>query len=179
MKNLCIFCGAQRGNNPDFESTLLALAQILIAREITVVYGGGSVGLMGILADYIVQNNGRIIGVIPESLADRELLHHNLTECHIVGSMHLRKQKMHELSDAFVLAPGGFGSIEEFFEALTWTQLGLHEKPCGILDINGYYKHLLLFLEDALETGFLSHQDHRRVLVSSNPEALMSMMEAH
>nr|VFJ53730.1 MAG: hypothetical protein BECKDK2373B_GA0170837_104330 [Candidatus Kentron sp. DK]VFJ57718.1 MAG: hypothetical protein BECKDK2373C_GA0170839_10613 [Candidatus Kentron sp. DK] len=176
IRRLCIFCGARPGHDPAFGSALLALADILLERDITVVYGGGSIGLMGALADHMARNNGRIIGVIPKDLEERELLHRDLTETYVVDSMHARKQKMHELSDGFVLAPGGFGSLEEFFEALTWNQLGLHAKPCGILNTKGFYDHLLLFLDNALASGFLSDEDYRRVRVASVPGELMRVM---
>ena len=162
---LCVFCGSSTGLDPAFASAARTLATGLAARGIEVVYGGGNVGLMGIVADAALAAGGRVIGVIPHALVTRELAHQGLSEIHVVDSMHERKALMSSLSDGFIALPGGFGTLEEFCEAVTWTQLGVHAKPCGLLNVAGFYDGLLAFLEHALEEEFL-RPTHREIVVS-------------
>ena len=162
---LCVFCGSSTGLDPAFASAARALATELAARGIDVVYGGGNVGLMGIVADAALAAGGRVIGVIPHALVTRELAHRGVTELHVVDSMHERKALMARLSDGFIALPGGFGTLEEFCEAVTWTQLGVHAKPCGLLNVAGFYDGLLSFLEHALAEEFL-RPTHREIVVS-------------
>jgi uncharacterized protein (TIGR00730 family) len=162
---LCVFCGSSTGLDPVFATAARALGAELASREIDVVYGGGNVGLMGIVADAALAAGGRVIGVIPHALMTRELAHQGLTELHVVDSMHERKALMASLADGFIALPGGFGTLEEFCEAVTWTQLGVHAKPCGLLNIAGFYDGLLAFLEHALSEEFL-RPTHRDIVVS-------------
>jgi len=162
---LCVFCGSSTGLDPAFASAARTLATELAARGIDVVYGGGNVGLMGIVADAALAAGGRVIGVIPHALVTRELAHQGLSEIHVVDSMHERKALMSSLSDGFIALPGGFGTLEEFCEAVTWTQLGVHAKPCGLLNVAGFYDGLLAFLEHALDEEFL-RPTHREIVVS-------------
>ena len=162
---LCVFCGSSTGLDPAFASAARTLATELAARGIDVVYGGGNVGLMGMVADAALAAGGRVIGVIPHALVTRELAHQGLSEIHVVDSMHERKALMSSLSDGFIALPGGFGTLEEFCEAVTWTQLGVHAKPCGLLNVAGFYDGLLSFLEHALAEEFL-RPTHREIVVS-------------
>ena len=171
---VCVFCGSSSGLNPAFAMAARALARELASRELEVVYGGGNVGLMGILADAALAAGGRVIGVIPHALVTRELAHQGLTALHVVDSMHERKALMASLADGFIALPGGFGTLEEFCEAVTWTQLGVHAKPCGLLNVAGFYDGLLAFLEHALAEEFL-RPTHREIVVSdSDPAALIA-----
>jgi uncharacterized protein (TIGR00730 family) len=163
---LCVFCGSSTGLDPAFASAARALGTELARRDIGVVYGGGNVGLMGIVADAALAAGGDVIGVIPHALVARELAHESLTELHVVDSMHERKALMASLSDGFIALPGGFGTLEEFCEAVTWTQLGVHAKPCGLLNVAGFYDGLLAFLEHALAEEFL-RPTHREIVVSN------------
>ena len=167
MNSICIFCGANPGLDPDFEQQALNLADELVARNITLVYGGSSIGLMGILADRALEKGGRVVGVIPEQLVKREAAHNGLTEQNIVQTMTERKEVMMNLSDAFIAMPGGYGTLDELFEALTNAQLSLHNKPVGLLNVNGYFDHLLAFLDHA-ETQSLLAPDNRRLLRAGN-----------
>lgn len=175
---LCVFCGSSTGLDPAFASAARTLATELAARGIDVVYGGGNVGLMGIVADAALAAGGRVIGVIPHALVTRELAHQGLSEIHVVDSMHERKALMSSLSDGFIALPGGFGTLEEFCEAVTWTQLGVHAKPCGLLNVAGFYDGLLAFLEHALHEEFL-RATHREIVVSdTDPSALIDRLVA-
>jgi uncharacterized protein (TIGR00730 family) len=160
-----VFCGSSTGRDPAFASASRALAVELAARGIDVVYGGGNVGLMGIVADAALAAGGRVIGVIPHALVTRELAHEGLTDLHVVDSMHERKALMAQLADGFIALPGGFGTLEEFCEAVTWTQLGVHAKVCGLLNVAGFYDGLLSFLEHAMQQEFL-RPTHRDIVVS-------------
>ena len=175
---LCVFCGSSTGLDPAFASAARTLATELAARGIDVVYGGGNVGLMGIVADAALAAGGRVIGVIPHALVTRELAHQGLSEIHVVDSMHERKALMSSLSDGFIALPGGFGTLEEFCEAVTWTQLGVHAKPCGLLNVAGFYDGLLSFLEHALGEEFL-RPTHREIVVSdADPIRLIARVTA-
>src|SRR5579862_5553391 len=160
MKKIGVFCGSNTGNNPLYAETAKQLAISMAHAGITLVYGGANVGLMGVLADNILKNNGYVVGVIPKSLVEVEIAHQHLTELHTVNSMHERKAMIADISDGFIMLPGGPGSLDEFFETLTWAQLGYHSKPCGILNVCNYYNYLLKFLDHAVEQGFIK-QVHR------------------
>jgi uncharacterized protein (TIGR00730 family) len=175
---VCVFCGSSPGQNPAFAVAARALAREIAGRGIDVVYGGGNVGLMGVVADAVLAAGGRVIGVIPHALVSRELAHSGLTDLHVVGSMHERKALMAELSDGFIALPGGLGTLEEFCEVVTWTQLGVHDKPCGLLNVAGYYDGLLAFLRHALDEQFL-RPTHFDIIVSADaPAALLDRMLA-
>src|SRR5208283_657886 len=153
------------------------LGRILAARGIELVYGGGNIGLMGVLADTVLAAGGRVTGVIPESLMAREVGHRGLTKLHIVKSMHERKALMADLSDAFIAMPGGFGTLEEFCEIVTWSQLGLHEKPCGLFNVEGYYDPLLALFDHAVSEGFLREENRQLVLGNHDPQRLLEKMQ--
>jgi uncharacterized protein (TIGR00730 family) len=173
MMRLCIFCGSSSGLNPAFAAAARTIGAALAARDIEVVYGGGNVGLMGVVADATLAAGGRVIGVIPHALVARELAHQRLTALHVVDSMHDRKALMADLSDGFIALPGGFGTLEEFCEVVTWTQLGVHAKPCGLLNVDGFYDGLLTFFEHALQEHFL-RATHRDIVVHhSDPLTLL------
>lgn len=176
FRRICVFCGSNLGINPAYRQASADFGRILAARAIELVYGGGNIGLMGILADATLEAGGRVIGVIPESLMAREVGHQNLTELRIVKSMHERKALMSDLSDGFVALPGGFGTFEEFCEVVTWTQLGIHSKPCGLLNVAGYYNPLLALFDKAVSEGFLREENRRLVLDDSDAESLLAAM---
>jgi len=177
LKRLCIFCGSQRGHDPLYAAAAASMARLLAERGISVVFGGGRVGMMGVVAQAALAAGGKVIGVIPEGLKRRELACENLTELIVARTMHERKQRMAELSDGFVALPGGFGTFEEFCEIVTWAQLGLHEKPCGLLNVGGYYDPLLSMFDRALGEGFLRPQYRELVLTESEPAALLALMQ--
>jgi uncharacterized protein (TIGR00730 family) len=175
--SLCVYCGSNTGADPEFAAATRAMAALLAGRGIRVVYGGGAVGLMGVLADAALAEGGEVVGVIPQALMDREIGHKGLTELHVVGTMHERKALMAELADGFVALPGGVGTLEELVEVYTWSQLGLHRKPLGLLNVSGYYDGLAAFLDHAVREQFL-RPEHRAVLVvESEPEALLERLE--
>lgn len=165
MSRICLFCGSSPGHRPAYAEAARAIGEAVARRGHGLVYGGGNVGLMGIAADAALACGGEVVGVIPESLMAREIGHAGLTALHVVPSMHARKALMADLADAFIALPGGFGTFEELFEVVTWAQLGLHAKPCGLLDVDGFYGPLLRFVDHATTEGFI-HADARRVLVS-------------
>jgi len=176
MKTLCVYCGSSVGKSPAYLAAAKALGEELIRRDITLVYGGASVGIMGAIADTVVEGGGKAIGVIPQSLANKEIAHTSLTELFVVDSMHTRKSKMAELSDGFVALPGGFGTLEELFEMLTWSQLGFHQKPIGLFNVAGYYNHLLAFLQNSLDQQYIKQQHHDLLLASDAVEPLLDQM---
>ena len=178
MKTLCVYCGSSPGTDPAYLEAGRSLGRLLAARDIDLVYGGASVGVMGAVADAVLAGGGRAIGIIPEALAVKEVAHDSLTEQHVVGSMHERKALMAERSDAFVALPGGWGTFEEIFEMLTWAQLGFHEKPCGLLNVNGYYDHLHAFLEHAIEAGFVPPVCRDMLMVEPDPGPLLDRYDA-
>ncbi|CAN5270051.1 TIGR00730 family Rossman fold protein [soil metagenome] len=173
MQSICIFCGSSFGTDPAYEDAARDTGKILAEAGITLVYGGGNVGLMGAIADAALDAGGEVIGVIPRALMEREIGHPGLTELHVVGSMHERKAKMAALSNGFVALPGGTGTLEELFEVLTWAQLGEHHKPCGLLDFAGYYEPLLAVFDHMVERGFLKEQHRKMLLVEREPAALL------
>ena len=176
-QGVCVFCGSSPGANPAYREAARQLGALLAAQGRRLIYGGGNVGLMGIVADAALQEGGTVVGIIPQHLLDLEVGHRGLTELRVVHSMHERKQQMSSLADAFVLLPGGLGSLEEFFEIWTWGQLGLHRKPYGILNVAGYFDGLLTFVDHAVEERFL-HPEHRRlVVVSDEPAGLLAALD--
>ena len=178
MKNVCVYCGSNSGRNPLYTSTARDFASELARRSHTLIYGGGNVGLMGVMANTMLANGGRVIGVIPHQLAALELAHEGLTELHVVADMHERKAKMAELADAVVALPGGLGTMEELFEAMTWTQLGIHSKPCGLVNINGYYDHLMSFLDTMVEEQFVRAVHRDMLLVEADVKVLLDKLAA-
>jgi len=165
LQRVCIFCGSSAGTQPVYEQTARSVGQSLAQCGIGLVYGGAKVGLMGILADACLREGGRVAGVMPRALVEKEIAHRGLTELHVVASMHERKALMADLADAFIALPGGYGTWEEFCEVLTWSQLGLHRKACAVLNVNGYYDPLLAMADRALNEGFL-RQEHREILLA-------------
>jgi uncharacterized protein (TIGR00730 family) len=178
MRRICVYAGSNPGNDPAYADAARALAALMAERGIGLVYGGGKVGLMGVLADTILAAGGEAIGVMPQALIDREIGHPGLTELKVVDSMHERKALMAELADAFVAVPGGIGTLEELIEVYTWSQLGIHDKACGVLNVHGYYDGLASFLDHAVQEGFLRPQ-HRAVLtVAEDPRELLDALAA-
>jgi uncharacterized protein (TIGR00730 family) len=170
LQSVCVYAGSSAGADPRYHAAALELADALVERGIGVVYGGAKVGLMGALADAALAGGGRVVGVMPRSLVEKEIAHGDLTELHVVSSMHERKATMAELADAFVALPGGIGTVEELIEVFTWTQLGLHVKPCALLNVAGYYDHLIAFLDHAVAQRFL-RREHRDLLVEADRAA--------
>jgi uncharacterized protein (TIGR00730 family) len=173
MKRVCVFCGSAVGANPLYAEAAAKLGRTLARRGLGLVYGGGSIGLMGAVADAVLAEGGEVVGVIPKALQLRELAHGRLTTLHVVGSMHERKAKMAELAHAFIALPGGIGTLEEFAEILTWAQLGLHQRPCGLLDVAGYYRPLIAFFDHSAAEGFVRPEHRQLVLVADDPEVLL------
>jgi uncharacterized protein (TIGR00730 family) len=171
--SVCVFCGSRRGADPAFSAAAARLGSGLAGRGATLVYGGASVGLMGAVSDAVVAAGGRATGVITEALAGHEIAHDRLDELHVVRTMHERKALMAELADAFVMLPGGFGTWEEFMESVTWSQLGIHEKRCGILNVGGYYDGLLAFLDHAVASGFVPATQVEGLVVRAEVDALL------
>ena len=178
MKRLCVFCGSALGRRPAYADAARALARALLDRGLGLVYGGGSVGLMGTIADAVLAGGGEVIGVLPKGLARKELAHDGLTELHVVGSMHERKALMASLADGFVALPGGLGTLEEILEILTWAQLGIHRKPVGLLDVEGYWSGLVALLRHAVGEGFVRPEYAALLLVEPTPAALLDRFAA-
>ncbi len=177
LQSICVFCGSQQGTRPVYAAAARELGEVLAARGIRVIYGGGRVGLMGALADSAMAAGGEVIGVIPRDLLDREVGHAALTRLEVVDSMHQRKARMAELADAFVALPGGYGTFEELFEALTWCQLGIHAKPCGLLDIDGYFAGLRQQLQRSVEDGLLRPQHAGLLAVATEVPAMLLALQ--
>lgn len=173
LKKICVYCGSSNGKNPAYKQAAALLGQAMQQRGIGLVYGGATVGIMGAVANAVLEAGGEVIGVIPKSLAVKELAHQQLTELHVVESMHERKAMMAELSDGFIALPGGWGTLEELFEILTWAQLGFHKKPCGLLNIEGYYDGLFDFLDNAFEQQFVNELYRPMLLKASQADALL------
>ena len=178
MRRLCVFCGSSPGARPAYRRAAEELGALLAARGIELVYGGGRVGLMGALADAALAAGGRVIGVIPEALLAKEVGHAGLSELHVVPSMHVRKALMADLASAFVALPGGFGTFEELCEILTWTQLGLQRKPCGLLDVEGYYRPLLALFDGAVAEGFVRPEHRALALADTDAARLLDRLAA-
>lgn len=177
MKSVTVFCGSNAGVRAEYAAAARNLARELVERNIRLVYGGGNVGLMGIIADEVMRLGGEVIGIIPKSLDDREVGHRGITELKIVASMHERKAQMAELADGFIAMPGGIGTFEEFFEILTWAQLGFHDKPCGILNIADYYGGLLALCDNAVREGFLRSVHRELILSDADEKSLLEKMK--
>ena len=179
IKSLCVFCGSNLGADKAFAAVAVDFGRLLAQSDVTLVYGGGRVGLMGVVADAVLEAGGRAVGVIPRGLWEREVGHRGLTELHVVESMHERKALMASLSDAFVALPGGLGTLEEIFEVWTWGQLGIHRKPCGFLDAAGYFTPLMTFLDQAVAAGFIRPQHRSSAIVDSDPVRLLDRLHHH
>ncbi len=177
MRRICVFCGSSSGSRPDYRAAAEQVGRFFAGRGIGIVYGGAKLGLMGAMADAALAAGGEVTGVMPSHLIAREIGHDGLTKMHVVGSMHERKAMMADLSDGFIALPGGFGTFEEFCEVLTWSQLGLHKKPCGLLNVSGYYSPLLEMFDHAVAEGFLRTENRRIVLSHGEIAKLVEMME--
>jgi len=179
MQKLCVYCGSSPGRDPVYRRAARELGQCMARRGIDLVYGGASVGVMGAIADAVLEAGREAIGIIPHFLAIKEVAHEGLTEQHVVGSMHERKAMMAEVSDGFIALPGGWGTMEEIFEILTWAQLGFHEKPCGLLNVNGYFDGLFAFLEHAVEEQFVKPVYRQMLILEERPERLLERFESY
>ena len=179
MRRVCVFCGSSPGRDPRYAASAAALARELVSRGIGVVFGGGSIGLMGVLADHALAAGGSVTGVIPHGLAARELAHRGVADMRVVPTMHARKALMASLADGFVALPGGIGTLDELFEITTWGQLGIHRKPIGVLNVAGYYDPLVALLDHAVAGGFVPAGNRGLVLVAEEPAALLDRMEIY
>lgn len=176
LRQICVYCGSHRGTDTAYADAAVYLGRLLAEQNITLVYGGGHVGLMGLIADSVLTGGGRVIGVIPQQLQESEVAHTGVTQLHIVANMHERKAMMAQQADAFIALPGGLGTLEELFEMLTWQQLGIHQKPIGLLNVAGYFDNLLAFLDTAVDSGYIKAADRQRLYVAdSAPELLRQM----
>ncbi len=178
FKRICVFCGSSAGISGTYRAAAVELGRLLTEQGLGLVYGGGRIGLMGVVADAVLEQGGQVIGVIPQPMVVREIWHSGLTELRVVPSMHARKSLMAELADAFIALPGGFGTFEEFCEMTTWSQLGIHRKPCGLLNVAGYYDPLLEMFDRAVTEGFLKRENRELVLASPNCRELLENMQA-
>lgn len=179
MKRVCVFCGSSLGSRPEYEATARQLGTLLAERNIGLVYGGAHVGLMGAIADAALLAGGEVIGVIPEALVRKEIAHQGLGDLRVVGSMHERKALMAELGDGFIALPGGCGTFEEFFEIVTWAQLGMHSKPIALLNVAGYYDSLLALLDQSIAEKFVRTEHRQLVLDAADPVQLLERMETY
>jgi uncharacterized protein (TIGR00730 family) len=179
MRRLCVFCGSSEGNDPAYLQAARALGETLARSGIGLVYGGASVGLMGVLADAALVAGGEVTGVMPRALVEKEIAHSRLTDLRVVGSMHERKALMAELSDGFVALPGGIGTFEELFEVWTWAQLGHHTKPCALLNVRGFYDGLIAFLDKVVERGFMKDAHRSMLIVAQQPMELIERLRAY
>ncbi|MCB9639898.1 MAG: TIGR00730 family Rossman fold protein [Myxococcales bacterium] len=176
---ICVFCGSREGARESYVQKARRLGQLLAEQGAGLVYGGGSIGLMGTIADAVLASGGHVVGVIPETLARREIMHSQAQEMLVVDTMHTRKAKMASLADAFIAMPGGYGTFEELFEIITWAQLGIHQKPIGLLNVDGYFDALLTFVDHAIAEGFV-HKEHRNFIVSAEePETLLEALASY
>lgn len=179
MKSICVFCGSRLGSKPIYRQTAKSVGQLIAQQQLRLVYGGGNIGLMGVVADAVLEHGGEVVGVIPGHLQEKEVGHAGLTELHVVSTMHERKALMANLSDAFIALPGGFGTFEEFCEILTWAQLDLHRKPCGLLNVDGFYDPLLMLFDRAVDDGFLRPEYRSMVLTATDADELLMRMRAY
>lgn len=179
MKSICVFCGSRLGSKPIYRETAKSVGQLIARQQLRLVYGGGNIGLMGVVADAVLEHGGEVVGVIPGHLQEKEVGHAGLTELHVVSTMHERKALMADLSDAFIALPGGFGTFEEFCEILTWAQLDLHRKPCGLLNVDGFYDPLLTLFDRAVDDGFLRPEYRSMVLTATDADELLMRMRAY
>lgn len=179
MKCVCVFAGSSPGSRPAYREVAEELGRVLAARQLGLVYGGARVGLMGVVADAVLASRGQAIGVIPTALVAKEIAHNGLTDLRVVGSMHERKAVMADLADAFIALPGGWGTLEEFFEVLTWGQLGLHRKPCGLLNARGYFDGLLSFVGHSIGEGFVKPECRSMISVADSPGDLLDQLASY
>ena len=179
MRRICVYCGSNRGARDAYLQAARRLAAILVDNDIELVYGGASAGIMGVIADETLALGGRVHGVLPKSIRRKELAHPGLTQLHMVETMHERKSLMAELSDGFIALPGGFGTLEEIIEIVTWGQLQFHSKPCGLLNVDGYFDHLLAFLSHAETEGFIRSENRGLLLADSDPDSLLQQFSAY
>jgi uncharacterized protein (TIGR00730 family) len=177
-RRICVFTGSRPGSRPEYPEAARQLGRALVEREYALVYGGGNVGLMSVIADTVLALGGHVTGVIPDSLVSKEVAHRGLSDLRIVQSMHERKAVMAELSDGFIAMAGGIGTMEEFFEVLSWAQLGIHRKPCGLLNTDGYYNYLIRFLDQAVDQDFLKPQHRSLLIVANEPSEMLGRFEA-
>ncbi|TPQ26291.1 TIGR00730 family Rossman fold protein [Methylomonas koyamae] len=173
IRSICVYCGSSPGRSEIYAAGARRLAEALVERDLRLVYGGAGIGVMGVVADRVLELGGRVVGVIPQALATKEVAHPDLTELHVTASMHERKMRMAELADGFIALPGGIGTLEELFEIWTWAQLGFHDKPCGVLNIGGYYDTLIRFLDHVTAEQFVKPQQRAMLMVESEPAALL------
>jgi uncharacterized protein (TIGR00730 family) len=173
MRRICVYCGSNSGSRGIFAETAVKLADLLVHQRLELVYGGASAGIMGVIADRVLERGGRVHGVIPTSITKKEIAHQGLTELHVVQTMHERKTQMAALSDGFIALPGGYGTLEELIEIITWGQLRFHDKPCGIVNVEGYFDHLLAYLDNAVAEGFLRPENRAMLLAESDPAILL------
>lgn len=179
IRSVCVFCGSSPGDDPRYRAAAVEMGALLAREKITLVYGGGNVGLMGALADAALADGGRVVGVIPHSLAKKEVAHRGLSELHVVDSMHDRKAMMAALADAFVALPGGLGTLEEIFEVVTWAQLGIHDKPCAFLNVAGYFEKLIEFLDSAVQRLLIKPVHREMILVETDVSNLLPRLRAY
>ena len=177
MKRICVFCGSSKGDREAYPQAAAEFGSLLAAHGVGLVYGGASIGLMGAVADAVLQADGDVTGVIPQSLVDKEIAHSGLTQMHIVDTMHERKALMAKLSDAFVALPGGVGTLEELFEMWTWVQIGLHDKPCVLLNVAGYYDELICFLDKMTDSGYLKSSSRSQLKIVCSPQEAIRVCE--
>ena len=175
---MCVYCGSSPGADAAYTTAAASLGSLLARQDIRVVYGGGRVGLMGVLADAAIAGGGRVVGVITRALLAKEVAHRGLQQLVVVDTMHERKAAMSDMADGFVMLPGGFGTLDEFFEAVTWTQLGVHSKPCGILDVNGFFKPLLDLLDEAVRQRFIRIEHREMLIIESTPDLLLGRFDS-
>lgn len=179
MKSLLVYCGANPGNKPIYKEMAVSLGEEMVKRDMRLIYGGGSLGLMGTIANTVLENGGEVVGIIPEFLDKMEVGHPNLTEMHVVETMHERKALMEKMCDGIVTMPGGYGSMDELFEILSWSQLGLHTKPVGLLNVNGFYDLMIRQLDHMTEEGFLKQQNREILQVSGSVDELFTLMDEY
>lgn len=179
MRRICVYCGSNPGERPEYATAAKQLADVIVRHELELVYGGSDKGIMGIIADAVLEQGGKVHGVIPQMLMEKEIAHQGLTELHVVASMHARKTMMAALSDGFIAMPGGYGTLEEIIEIITWGQLRFHEKPCGLLNVDGFFDHLLAYLDHANGEGFLRRENRDMLLVDADPVGLIQQFERY
>jgi len=179
MRRICVYCGSSSGGRAVYADAARELADVLIRHDLELVYGGADKGIMGIIANAVLEHGGKVHGVIPKMLCDKEIAHKGLTELHVVSSMHARKTMMAALSDGFIAMPGGFGTLEEIIEIITWGQLRFHDKPCGLLNVDGYFDHLLAYLDHASAEGFLRPENRQMLLCDQSPAGLIQKFERY
>ena len=181
MKRVCVFCGSTKGTRPTFERVTRELGKLLVNQGIGLVYGGGNIGLMGVIAETVLRAGGEVIGIIPAALAEKELAFRELADLRVVQTMHERKALMEQLSEGFIALPGGYGTLEEICEMVTWAQLGIHHKPCGLLNVEGYYDALLAFMDHQVQQGFVTPNNRMLISEADNPKRLLDNMlkESH